>query len=62
MATIHLQVSEELMAELRGQAAARGKTVEELAAEALTRGLQEPARQDPEEHPADVIYGRRKRR
>ena len=41
MATIHLHVSDEVIAELRSKAEARGTSVDELAEEALRRGLEE---------------------
>jgi len=46
MATMNLRVSDDLLAELRAQAEAEGKTVDELAEEALRKGLQEHAWQD----------------
>ena len=46
MATINLQVPEELLAQLQAKAAAEGKSVDELATEALLRGLSEHSWQD----------------
>lgn len=46
MATIHLHVPEDLLAELEAKAAASGKTVEELAAEALRASLRETSWED----------------
>jgi Ribbon-helix-helix protein, copG family/Protein of unknown function (DUF2800) len=39
MATIHVHVSEETLAELEAEAAAEGKTVDELAEDALRRHI-----------------------
>lgn len=41
-----VHVSDELLAELRARAAAEGKTVDELAEEALRKGLEEQQWQD----------------
>ena len=41
MAAIELHVSDEVIAELRSKAAARGTSMDELAEEALRRGLEE---------------------
>jgi plasmid stability protein len=41
MATINLHVPEDLLAELEAKAAASGKTVEDLAADALRASLRE---------------------
>jgi hypothetical protein len=41
MATIQVHVSDELLAELQQQAAAAGKTVDEIAETALRKGLEE---------------------
>ena len=41
MATINVHVSDELLVELRQQALAAGKTVDEMAEEALRKGLEE---------------------
>ena len=41
MATIHVHVSDELLAELQQQATAAGKTIDEMAEAALRRGLEE---------------------
>jgi len=49
----NLHVPEDLLAELQAKAAAEGKSVEELAAEALRKGLEECVWQDLLE------YGRR---
>jgi len=46
MATINLHVPEDLLAELEAKAAASGKTVEELAAEALRASLRETSWED----------------
>lgn len=46
MATINLQGPEELLAQLQSKAAAEGKSVDELATEALLRGLSEHSWQD----------------
>ena len=46
MATINVHISDELLAELQSKAAAAGKTVDELAEEALRRGLEEQSWQD----------------
>jgi predicted transcriptional regulator len=70
MATISLHISDELLAELREKAAAEGKSVDEFAAEALKKGLEEQAWQDlieygrergrlagfTEEQAADVVH------
>ena len=52
MASNTIHVSDELLAELRAKAQAEGKTVDELADEALRKGLEERAWQDL------VDYGR----
>ena len=44
--TGNLHVSDELLAELRSKAEAAGKTVDELAEEALRKGLEDRAWQD----------------
>jgi hypothetical protein len=76
MATIIVHVSEELLAELQEKATAEGKTVDELAAEALKKGLAEQGWQDlmeygrergrasgfTEEQAADVVHEWRKGR
>src|ERR1039458_1029227 len=49
-------VSDELLAELQSKAAAEGKTVDELAEEALRKGLEERAWQEL------VAYGRERGR
>jgi hypothetical protein len=41
-----IHVSDELLAELRAKARTAGKTIDELAEEALRRGLEEPSWQD----------------
>lgn len=41
MAAIELHVSDEVIAELRSKAEARGTSMDDLAAEALRRGLEE---------------------
>jgi len=41
MATNNVHVSDEMLAELQSKAAAEGKTVDELAEEALRKGLEE---------------------
>uniref|UniRef100_Q01QS7 CopG domain protein DNA-binding domain protein n=1 Tax=Solibacter usitatus (strain Ellin6076) TaxID=234267 RepID=Q01QS7_SOLUE len=41
MATINVHVSDELLIELQQQARAAGKTVDEMAEEALRKGLEE---------------------
>ena len=46
MATINVHVSAELLAELQSTAAAEGRTVDELAEEALRKGLEERSWQD----------------
>ena len=46
MATINPDVPEELLAQLQEKAAAEGRSVEELAAEALKRSLSEHSWQD----------------
>jgi hypothetical protein len=46
MATNNVHVSEELLAELRSKAAAQGKTVDELAEEAMRKGLEERSWQE----------------
>ena len=56
MATIHVHVSDELLAELQSKAAAEGKTVDQLAAEALRKGLEEQSWQDI------LAYGRERGR
>lgn len=69
-----IHVSDELLAELQAKAAAEGKTVDELAEEALRKGLEECAWQDllaygrergrlagfAEEQSADVVHDWRK--
>ncbi len=54
MASNTIHVSDELLAELKAKAEAAGKTVDELADEALRKGLEERAWQDL------VAYGRRR--
>ena len=56
MATIHVHVSDELLAELQSKAAAQGKTVDELAEAALRKGLEEQSWQDL------LAYGRERGR
>ena len=51
-----IHVSDELLAELQSKAAAEGKTVDELAEEALRKGLEERAWQEL------VAYGRERGR
>jgi hypothetical protein len=46
MACINVYVSDELLAELQSKAGVEGKTVDELAAEALRKGLAEQSWQD----------------
>jgi predicted transcriptional regulator len=46
MATNNVHVSDELLTELQSKAAAEGKTVDELAEEALRKGLEERQWQD----------------
>jgi hypothetical protein len=46
MATNNVHVSDELLAELQSKAAAEGKTVDELAEEAMRKGLEERSWQD----------------
>lgn len=46
MATNNVHVSEELLAELQSKAAAEGKTVDELAEEAMRKGLEERSWQE----------------
>jgi len=46
MATINVQVSDETLAELQAKADAEGKTVAELAEDALRKGLEEGSWQD----------------
>jgi hypothetical protein len=46
MPGMNLHVSEELLAELRTKAEAEGKSVDELAEEALRRGLEDRAWQE----------------
>ena len=74
MATIHLHVPEDLLAELEAKAAANGKTIEELAAEALRASLRETSWEDllaygqerggligfHEEQSADIVHEWRK--
>jgi predicted transcriptional regulator len=56
MATINVYVSDELPAELQSKAAAEGKTVDQLAGEALRKGLEEQSWQDL------LAYGRERGR
>jgi predicted transcriptional regulator len=56
MATINVHISDELLAELQSKAAAAGKTVDELAEEALRKGLEEQSWQDL------LAYGRERGR
>ena len=56
MATINVYVSDELLAELQSKAAAEGKTVDQLAGEALRKGLEEQSWQDL------LAYGRERGR
>lgn len=56
MATINVHVSDELLAELQSKAAAEGKTVDQLAGEALRKGLEEQSWQDL------LAYGRERGR
>jgi len=74
MATINLHVPEDLLAGLEAKAAASGKTVEELAEEALRASLRETSWEDllaygqergrlarfTEEQSADVVHEWRK--
>jgi hypothetical protein len=46
MTTNNVHVSEELLAELRSKATAEGKTVDEVAEEAMRRGLEERSWQE----------------
>jgi predicted transcriptional regulator len=46
MAMINVHLSDELLAELQSKAQAEGKTVDELAEEALREGLEKQAWQD----------------
>lgn len=46
MATQNIHIPDDLLAELRQKAAAQGKSVDELAAEALRLGLEERSWQD----------------
>ena len=46
MVTNNVHVSEELLAELQSKAAAEGKTVDELAEEAMRKGLEERSWQE----------------
>ena len=46
MALINVHLSDELLAELRSKAQAEGKTVNEMAEEALRKGLEKQAWQD----------------
>ena len=46
MATINLHLSDDLLAELRAKAEAEGKSVDQVAEEALRKGLEERAWQD----------------
>lgn len=46
MSSITIEVSDDLLAELREKAAAEGKTVEELAGNALLKGLEDRKWQD----------------
>jgi plasmid stability protein len=54
MASINVHVSEEMMAELQAKAAARGKSVDDFAGDALRKGLEELSWQDL------LAYGREK--
>jgi predicted transcriptional regulator len=56
MATINVHVSDELLAELQSKAATEGKTVDQLAGEALRKGLEEQSWQDL------LAYGRERGR
>lgn len=56
MATTNVHVSDELLAELQSKAAAEGKTVDQLAGEALRKGLEEQSWQDL------LAYGRERGR
>ena len=56
MAPINVYVSDELLAELQSKAAAEGKTVDQLAGEALRKGLEEQSWQDL------LAYGRERGR
>ena len=74
MATLHLHVPEDLLAELEAKAAASGKTVDELAADALRACLRETSWEDllgygqergrlvdfHEEQSADIVHEWRK--
>jgi Ribbon-helix-helix protein, copG family len=69
-----IHVSDELLAELQAKAAAEGKTVDELAEEALRKGLEDRAWQEllaygrergrlagfAEEQSADIVHDWRK--
>ena len=46
MATNNVHVSDELLAELRSRAAAQGKTADELAEDAIRKGLEERSWQE----------------
>ena len=46
MATIEVHISEELLAELQARAAAESKSVDELAGEALRKGLEDRSWQE----------------
>jgi plasmid stability protein len=74
MATIHLHVPEDLLAELEAKAAEEGKSVEDLAEEALRARLEAPSWEDllsygqergrlvgfTEEQSADIVHQWRK--
>lgn len=46
MATINIRISDDLLAELQAEAQSEGKTVDELAEEALRKGLEDRKWQD----------------
>jgi hypothetical protein len=52
MATNNVHVSDELLAELQSKAVTEGKTVDELAEEAMRKGLEERSWQEL------LVYGR----
>lgn len=56
MAANNVHVSDELLAELQSKARAEGKTIDELAEEALRKGLEKSAWQDL------LAYGRERGR
>ena len=54
MAAISVHISDEMLAELRTKATARGKSVDELTADALRRGLEDQSWQEL------LAYGRQR--